>query len=79
MSSGSHKIHKVPKPFSVVNIRGPQVFKAVRRAEDGAIELCDEVVVDAVNKSRSIACNIGSFFLRKMLGTQHRPVGRAGP
>jgi len=38
VSSGSHKIHKVPKPFSVVNIRGPQVFKAVRRAEDGAIE-----------------------------------------
>jgi len=34
LSSGSNKIHKVLKPFSVVNVRGPQVFQAVGRAEN---------------------------------------------
>jgi len=34
VSSGSNKIHKVLKPFSVVDVRGPQVFQAVRRAKD---------------------------------------------
>jgi len=30
--------HKVLKPFSVVKVRGPQVFQAVRRAEDITVE-----------------------------------------
>ena len=34
---GSNNIHKVLKPFSVVDVRGPQVFQAVRRAKDVAI------------------------------------------
>ena len=38
VSSGSHKIHKILQPFSVVNVRGSQVFQAVRRAEDVTIE-----------------------------------------
>jgi len=37
VSSGSNKIHKVLKPFSVVNVR-PQVFQAIRRAEDVTVE-----------------------------------------
>ena len=32
VNSGSDKIHKVLQPFSVVDVRGPQVFQAVRRA-----------------------------------------------
>ena len=32
LNSGSDKIHKVLQPFSVVDVRGPQVFQAVRRA-----------------------------------------------
>jgi len=32
------QIHKVLKPFSVVDIRRPQAFQAVRRAEDVTIE-----------------------------------------
>ena len=35
---GSDKIHKVLKPFSVVDVKGPQVFQAVRRAKDVTIE-----------------------------------------
>jgi len=38
VSGGSDKIHKVLKPFSVVDVRGPQVFRAVRRAKDVTIE-----------------------------------------
>jgi len=38
VSGGSNKIHKVLKPFSVVNVRGPQVFQAVRRTEDVTVE-----------------------------------------
>ena len=34
VSSSSNQIHKVLKPFSVVNGRGPQIFQAVRRAEE---------------------------------------------
>jgi len=38
VSSGSNNIHKVLKPFNVVDVRGPQVFQAVRRAEDITVE-----------------------------------------
>jgi len=38
VSGGSDKIHKVLNPFSVVDVRGPQVFQAVRRADDVTIE-----------------------------------------
>jgi len=38
VSGGSDKIHKVLKPFSVVDVRGPQVFQAVRRAKDVRIK-----------------------------------------
>ena len=38
VSGGSDEIRKVLKPFSVVDVRGPQVFQAVRRAKDVAIE-----------------------------------------
>jgi len=34
VSSSSNEIYKVLKPFSVVNVRGPQIFHAVRRAEE---------------------------------------------
>jgi len=34
VSGGSDKIHKFLKPFSVVDVRGQQVFQAVRRAKD---------------------------------------------
>jgi len=34
VSSSSNQIHKVLKPFSVVNVMGPQIFQAVRRAEE---------------------------------------------
>ena len=34
VSGGSDKIHKALKPFSVVDVRVPQVFQAVRRAKD---------------------------------------------
>jgi len=34
VSSSSNQIHKVLKPFSFVNVRGPQIFQAVRRAEE---------------------------------------------
>jgi len=37
-SSGSNKVHKVLKPFSVVDVRGPQVFQAVPRAKDVTVE-----------------------------------------
>ena len=35
---GSNKTRKVLEPFSVVDVRGPQVFQAVRRAKDVTIE-----------------------------------------
>jgi len=35
VSCCSNKIHK---PFGVVDVRGPQVFQAVRRTKDVAIE-----------------------------------------
>jgi len=38
VSGGSDKIHKVLKPFSVVGVRGPQVFQAVRRAKDVTVK-----------------------------------------
>jgi len=38
VSGGSDKIHKVLKPFNVLDVRGPQVFQAVRRAKDVTIE-----------------------------------------
>jgi len=38
VSGGSDKIHKVLKPFSVVDVRRPQVFQAVRRAKDVTVE-----------------------------------------
>jgi len=38
VSSGSNNIHKVLKPFNVVDIRGLQVFQAVRRAKDVTVE-----------------------------------------
>jgi len=38
VSGGSDKIHKVLKPFSVVDVRGPQVYQAVRNVKDVAIE-----------------------------------------
>jgi len=38
VNSPSNKIHKVFKPFSVVNVRGSQVFQAVRRAKDVTVE-----------------------------------------
>ena len=38
VSGSSDKIHKVLKPFSVVDVRGPQVFQAIRRAKDVTIE-----------------------------------------
>jgi len=31
--------HKVLKPFSVVNVSGPQIFQAVRRAEELSLRL----------------------------------------
>jgi len=34
VSGGSDKIHKVLQPFSVVDVKGPHVFQAVRRAKD---------------------------------------------
>ena len=34
VSSSSNQILKVLKPFSVVNVRGPQIFQAVLRAEE---------------------------------------------
>jgi len=37
-SCGSNKIHKVLKPFSVVDVREPQVFQAVRREEAVTVE-----------------------------------------
>ena len=39
VSSSSNQIHKVLKPFSVVNVRGPQIFQAVRRAEELLLRL----------------------------------------
>jgi len=36
--SGSNKTHKALKPFSVVKVREPQVFQAVRKAKDVTIE-----------------------------------------
>jgi len=38
VSSGSNKIHKVLRPFSVVDVKGPQFFQAVRRAKDITVE-----------------------------------------
>jgi len=38
VSGGSDKTHKVLKPFCVVNVRGPQVFQAIQRAEVATIE-----------------------------------------
>ena len=38
VSVGSDKIHKVLKTFTVVDVRGPQAFQAVRRAEDVTVE-----------------------------------------
>ena len=38
VSGGSEKIYKVLNPLSVVDVRGPQVFQAVRRAKDGTVE-----------------------------------------
>ena len=38
VSSSSNKIHKVLKPFSVVDVRRPQIFQAVRRAKDVTID-----------------------------------------
>jgi len=38
VSGGSDKIHNVLMPFSVVDVRGPQVFQAVRRAKDVTVE-----------------------------------------
>jgi len=38
VSGGSDKIHKVLKPFSVADVRGPQVYQEVRSAKDVAIE-----------------------------------------
>jgi len=37
VSGGSDKIHKVLKPFSVVDVSGPQVFQAVRRMSQSKI------------------------------------------
>jgi len=39
VSSSSNQIHKVLKPFSVVNVRGPQMLQAVRRAEELSLRL----------------------------------------
>jgi len=38
VSSDLNKIHKVLKPFSVVDDRRSQVFQAVRRAKDVTVE-----------------------------------------
>ena len=38
VNGGSDKIHKVLKPFSVADVRGPQVFQAVRKAKDVTVE-----------------------------------------
>ena len=38
VGGGSDKIHKIFKPFSVDDVKGPQVFQAVQRAEDVTIE-----------------------------------------
>jgi len=38
VSGGSNKIHKVLKPFSVVDFRRPQVFQAVGRAENVTVD-----------------------------------------
>jgi len=38
VSSGSNKIRRVLNPFGVVDIGGPQVFQAIRRAENVAVE-----------------------------------------
>ena len=38
VSGGSDKIHKVLKAFSLVDVKGPQVLQAVRRAKDITIE-----------------------------------------
>jgi len=38
VTGGSDKIHEVLKSFSVVDVRGPQVFQAVRRAKDVTIK-----------------------------------------
>jgi len=39
VSSSSNQIHKVLKPFSVVNVRGLQIFQAVRRADELLLKL----------------------------------------
>ena len=39
VSSSWNQIHKVLKPFSVVNVRGLQIFHAVRRAEELSLRL----------------------------------------
>jgi len=38
VSGGSNKIHKVLKPFSVVDVRGPPIFEEVQWEEDVAVE-----------------------------------------
>jgi len=38
VSGGSNKTHKILKLISVVDVRGPQVFQAVRRAENVTVE-----------------------------------------
>jgi len=38
VSGGSDKIRKALKPFGVFDVRGPQVFQAVRSAKDVTIE-----------------------------------------
>ena len=39
VSSSSNQIHKVLQPFSVVNVRGLQIFQAVRRAEEHSLHM----------------------------------------
>ena len=38
VSGGSDKTHKVLRPFSAVDVRGPQAFQAVWRAKDVTVE-----------------------------------------
>jgi len=53
VSGGSDKIYKVLKPFSVVDVRGPQVFQAVRRGEDVTIK---NYMIDRLLLSTTDAC-----------------------
>jgi len=51
VSSGSNKIHKVLKPFTVVNGSGTQVIQPVWRAENVTVEdyMIDRLLLSATD------------------------------